>query len=393
MKELYTAGELAKLIGVSYKTIRYYYEKGMIVPVHVMEAGYRMYDRDTVEILQRIMMLKYLDFSLQEIKQILKEENPKETFRRQREMLIAQKDHLEQVLGAVEEIENIPSGEQWDKLLQIIQMTTQKEEIVKQYKKGENLQKRIDIHVYSTAKMDWYDWILEKSQIGEGMKILEIGCGNGRFWTTVSEKLPENLQVFMTDSSEGMLQEAKKQIEARREIFERKKIKFVFEQKDAEDFRMEENGFDCIMANHMLYHVSNKKRPILFQTCFELLKKQGIFFATTVGKTHFQQLFELLTEFDKQIERPDWISKNFELENGEEQLKKYFVQVCMEEQENDLLVPKAQAVYDYVNSLPGNVKKIVAERQESFKCYLEKKILPESPMFIHKSQGAVWGRK
>ena len=69
--------------------------------------------------------------------------------------------------------------QRWDKMLQIIHMTQQKEEVIKQYTESGNLQKRINIHVYSTSKTNWYQWIFEGLQLKKGMKILEVGCGNG----------------------------------------------------------------------------------------------------------------------------------------------------------------------------------------------------------------------
>ena len=73
MKEkLYTAGEFANMAGVSLRTIRFYDSKGLLKPVSYSEAGYRYYDRNSFLVLQRIMMLKYLDFSLAQIDEILK---------------------------------------------------------------------------------------------------------------------------------------------------------------------------------------------------------------------------------------------------------------------------------------------------------------------------------
>lgn len=88
-KAFYTAGELAKLTGVSYKTIRHYQKIGLLKPDGYTEGGYRLFRKESVEILQRIIMLKYLNFSLEEIKEILEKEDTKETFSKQEKMLRA----------------------------------------------------------------------------------------------------------------------------------------------------------------------------------------------------------------------------------------------------------------------------------------------------------------
>ena len=219
------------------------------------------------------------------------------------------------------------------------------------------------------------------------MRILEIGCGNGNFWIENYTKLPENLIIYLTDNSEGMLSEAKRKLEIHRNYFEQRHIQFVFSQIDAEYFSFDQNNFDRIIANHMLYHVSNKARPELFRICHKLLKENGMLMASTVGNTHLQQLYELIFTFDKNIKPAKWLTANFKLENGKEQLEKIFRKVTMEEHKNDLLVPYSQVIYDYILSLPGYDKQFTKEKLLKFKKYLDARVSLENPFFIHKSTG------
>ena len=298
-KDFFTAGELAKLTGVSYKTIRHYNKVGLVKPEKYTESGYQQYGMKSVEALQRILMLKYLDFSLDEIQKILSEENIADTFLKQEKMLQAQKEHIAQVLKAVKEIQGVSETQRWEKMLQIMHMTQQKEEVIKQYMESGNLQKRINIHVYSTSKTNWYQWIFDELQLKKGMKILEVGCGNGMLWHVVYAQLPEDMQIYLTDSSESMLQSARKNIEKDAALYKKKNIKFVYIQKDAEHFELAEENFDRIIANHMLYHISNDSRKELLETCKVMLKEDGMFYASTVGKTHLKELYTLVKEFDE----------------------------------------------------------------------------------------------
>ena len=43
MYNTYTIGELAKILGITAETIRYYERKGIIAPIHDQETGYRYY--------------------------------------------------------------------------------------------------------------------------------------------------------------------------------------------------------------------------------------------------------------------------------------------------------------------------------------------------------------
>ena len=173
-----------------------------------------------------------------------------------------------------------------------------------------------------------------------------------------------------------------------RVLYKKKNIEFVYLQKDAEHFERIEGNFDRIIANHMLYHISNDSRKELLETCKDMLKEDGMFYASTVGQTHLKELNSLVKEFDEQIDLPVWMTKNFELENGMEQLKSVFAKVTVSEQQNDLLVPSAQAIYDYIDSWPGNAKEKLESRKCEWMNYLKGKVTEDKPYFIHKSAGA-----
>ena len=63
--------QVAKLTGVSIRTLQYYDEIGLLKPSELTAAGYRMYDDNTLQILQQILFFKELGFPLKEIKEIL----------------------------------------------------------------------------------------------------------------------------------------------------------------------------------------------------------------------------------------------------------------------------------------------------------------------------------
>lgn len=386
MQKYYTMGEFARFSGVSYKTVRYYMDKGLLQPAKVGENGYRLFGEESMERMQKILMLKYLNFSVDEIKNIL-EENNDLAFEIQEQMLMAEKEHIEQVLSAVREIQKVPDETKWDSIISIIRMTAQKEEIRNQYRKHDNLERRINIHQYSTSKQEWFDWLFERMDLMSGMKILELGCGNGKFWESVLHKLPNNLTIYLTDNSEGMLKEAKERLQKYHSFFEEKNIIFSFCQQDAENADIKEKEYDCIIANHMLYHISNEYRPELLKKCKTSLKENGIFIASTVGETHFRELFEFMENYNEKFNIPYWMKSGFTLENGKAQLDLFFSTVSVEEQENDLLVTNAEAVYDYMYSLPGNVKEIMKKDEANLRCLLDMKISEKTPFFIHKSSG------
>ncbi|WP_129793781.1 MerR family transcriptional regulator [Sphingosinicella sp. CPCC 101087] len=69
----YTVGEVAKVSGVSIRTLHHYDELGLLKPALVGENGYRFYGRQELQRLQQIMFHRELGLSLAEIRRILEE--------------------------------------------------------------------------------------------------------------------------------------------------------------------------------------------------------------------------------------------------------------------------------------------------------------------------------
>lgn len=67
----YSVHELAKISGVSVRTLHYYEEVGLLCPKRNNKNQYRTYSENDLLILQQILFYKVLDFSLEEIKKIM----------------------------------------------------------------------------------------------------------------------------------------------------------------------------------------------------------------------------------------------------------------------------------------------------------------------------------
>lgn len=67
----YTINKLAKLAGVSTRTLRYYDELGLLTPARVSSNGYRIYGQKEIDRLQQILFYRELGVSLEEIRNIL----------------------------------------------------------------------------------------------------------------------------------------------------------------------------------------------------------------------------------------------------------------------------------------------------------------------------------
>ena len=66
-----TVNEVSKITGVSVRTLHHYDAIGLLKPAKVTEVGYRLYDTASLQRLHAILLLKELQFSLKDIKEIL----------------------------------------------------------------------------------------------------------------------------------------------------------------------------------------------------------------------------------------------------------------------------------------------------------------------------------
>lgn len=102
MKNRFSIGEMSRLHNVPVKTLRYYDEIDLFKPIEKGPNGYRFYASEQFEHLDTINYLKFLGFSLKEIKQHFKYRDV-ESFL---ELLRKQKGETERKISELEVIRN-----------------------------------------------------------------------------------------------------------------------------------------------------------------------------------------------------------------------------------------------------------------------------------------------
>ena len=72
----YTTGEIAKLCGVSVRTVQYYDTRGILIPSELSEGGRRLYSENDLKRMKIICFLRDVGISINSIGELLSEENP-----------------------------------------------------------------------------------------------------------------------------------------------------------------------------------------------------------------------------------------------------------------------------------------------------------------------------
>ncbi|MDO5291413.1 MAG: MerR family transcriptional regulator [bacterium] len=390
MQAYYTTGEFAQKAKVTIRTIRYYDRIGILKPSLVTEGRYRLYTDQDFGKLLKILSLKSLGFSLQEISVInLKDDSNdlKTTLSTQYFLLkrrLEQMQVMELALHQTMELFKHSEELDWNEILKLIHMCSTEKSLVEQYKDETNLDIRISFHEKcSTNKQGWFSWIFNQFNLKSNTDILELGCGNARLWSNLKMNKYKNMKIYLTDRSEGMIKDASNYIEG---IHNKYSTNFIFEKVDCMNIPYSKNSFDMVIANHMLFYVENISHAL--SKIQNVMKKNAIFYCSTYGKNHMIEITMLVKEFDPKIVLSDTpLYERFGIENGMRILSEEFSHVELRMYEDELLVKEAEPLMMYILSCHGNQNDILYRRQDDFKDFLQKKIEEQGTIHITKEAG------
>lgn len=392
---LFAIGEFARKAGITGRTLRFYDNIGLLKPSYIDASGRRYYSSQDFAKLQKILTLKFIGLSLDEISNIIKYDVTDSSFRKsleiQKEIIDKKIHHMKMVADAIDEALGVQKAGDllnWDKIINIINVINMDNNWLKQYENASNLRARISIHeLYSTNKHGWMRWFFEQLDIPCDSKILELGCGDGSLWAKNIDRIPDGWDITLTDFSKGMLKDAKK-------LLARAGERFKFNVVDAQSIPYEDESFDVVIANHMLYHVPDM--DMAFAEIERVLKHGGQFFASTVGQAHMVQMREIVAMFEPDIANTKSFShtERFQLENGMEKVSKWFKDVSIKRYQDSLNVTDPGALIDYIFSMPGNIKEnMTMEKLKAMVNYLKDEINANGGIHITKDTGFFHGIK
>lgn len=256
-----------------------------------------------------------------------------------------------------------------------------------QYKDSSNLNARAALHRrFATAEVAWHPWVFQHLELRPGEAVLECGAGPGWLWRENLDRIPGGCQITLTDLSAGMVSEAA-------EALKTAVTDFRFQTASIEALPFEDDRFDVVVANHMLYHVAD--RPAALAEVKRVLKKNGRFYAATNGADHMRELNEIgralfpdaLTALQySRLQRGDSMSLSFRLENGHGQLEPFFSQVDLLLYQDSLRVTEAEPLVKYALSVIEQKALPNAARQSIHK-YISQQIAESGAIHITKSTG------
>ena len=387
----YSSGEFAKKANVTVRTIRYYDKQNILKPSYVTDTGVRFYTDSDFTRLQQILLLKYLGFSLDDIKGMTIGDSDynilKNSLHLQLKLIQDKMAQMQLVKNAIEDtIKTIDKDNtiDWSSMLSLIHLTNMESSLKTQYQNAGNISARINLHaMYSVNRQGWFKWIYEQGNIASHTEVLELGCGDGRLWVdNIDSVMSQNIKPHITvsDISEGMVNDARRNIT---EAYE-KCVKnpenmvnsnniFEYDVADCQNMSYNDASYDCVIANHVLFYCEDIDKAC--QEIVRVLKPGGVFVCATYGSRHMQEISQLVKEFDKRIVlAADNLYDKFGLDTGDKQLNKYFTSVNIRHYDDCLKVDKAEPLVEYILSCHGNQNQYLLDRYSDFKAFIQKKL-------------------
>ena len=106
----FTVGELAKLTGITVRTLHHYDQIGLVQPSDRSDAGYRLYGDGDVLRLQQVLLYRELGLPLDQIAGVLESRAPRAALAKHRETLLAKRANLDAMLAALDTALAIEEG-------------------------------------------------------------------------------------------------------------------------------------------------------------------------------------------------------------------------------------------------------------------------------------------
>ena len=380
----YSSGQFAKLADVSVRTIRFYDRQNVLKPSFVDAHGARFYtDRDLAS-LQQILLLKYLGFSLEEIRDMTiggSDYSHISRMLRIQEKLV--QDRIEQMQTVAEAIrdteEELRRGNvNWQNMLDLIHLTGMERSLASQYRSATNLSARIALHsLYSTNPEGWFPWLYRKLELAPGMRVLEVGCGDGALWTCQHEELPRPISIVLSDISDGMIRDVRRNI--RQDL-----QSFTFQVFDCANIPYADNTFDLVIANHVLFYADDL--PGTLQELARVLRPGGRFICSSYSSLHMHEIRDLVRLFDSHISLSQGhLYERFGLENGQSLLSPVFSSVRLLRYEDGLRITDPQPLIEYILSCHGNQNQYLVNRYKEFQSFVKEQVGNE--FYVTKDAG------
>ena len=326
MKEKMTSGEIAREAGVSQKTLRVYDEKGLLKPVGYSEGNYKLYDKNSLIILEKIIALKHVGFSLEEIKNSLENEDEESITETLKKQLVLMENKIYEMKKAADCIRvalaRIEDNPDWDDVADIIKKM--------EMSQGQD-ERRWYAETHAADGIEWYEKIFDSMEFEKGDTVLDLGISYGLLYRKNWDRMPENLTVDGYDIHESWADDLEAALRENKEpVPQSMKIQVHWGDLEEEETWKEirKKKYSRVMAHYFMAYMSDME--MVMKNVSEVLAPGGFFSVTYLGIGSENDFWEKLID-EMGLDKTFAIKKRNSLYDRqgafEEQLSKFFSKV------------------------------------------------------------------
>lgn len=370
----YTIGEFAKQLGVSKRTLYYYDQIELFCPSQITKDGHRIYTDQDIIAFQKIVTLKYIGFSLEEIEKIINaDDNMLDSMIYQRNKLESKRMNLNAIIDSIDDMINHLNEHEdinWNTHNEIIKIINSEQDWRYESQNIVNLMHRKRLYdLYSKGGNQWKSWVFDNIDFEGVTEILELGCGDGTFWKENSSRIPQNLNLTISDISLETIEIAK-------ENLANIDYKIEFKVIDMMNIPYKDNSVDLIFIEHALYLSLNIERTI--SEIYRVLKPNGKLYITVISNQHLKELHKIVWDFSElTMSGTEKIAK-FCLENGNSYFENNFNFIDKYERLEYMEVDDPKPLVNYVISCgDAHLSKMSIKDKNKLTKYVDKIINEE----------------
>ena len=381
MDDKMTSGEIAKKAGVSQKAVRLYDEKGLLKPTDYSEGNYRLYDKEALQILEKIVALKQIGFSLEEIRDNLTSGDAKdieEALKMQLAVMEEKRYNIDMVIDAINRtLARKEESLDWDDVASIVQSVT--------------IDQKADLGHWKalqhTVSEDWYVQIFRSMQFEKNEKILDLGCGFSKIWRNNWDIIPENSKIYAYDIRGGWADDFEKFVnENKNSLPAGVSIDLTFEdlEKEASWAKIDkEKSYDRIILHYVCDELKDSEAVIAKAS--KILNKDGFFSVNAPGRCDLDDWFKNALKEASVAE--SFLDENIahDLEEGkkfDEMIGKYFSKIDTVSLSSSFRFDEAEDLFDYLCNRYKDQAKFLSCNKCKIKEYLAAKISENGEIII-----------
>ncbi len=382
MEKKMTSGEIAKKAGVSQKAVRLYDEKGLLKPADYSEGNYRLYDKESLVILEKIVALKTIGFSLEEIRDNLVAGDAvdiEDALRIQLKEMEDRKYQTQKVIDAINRTLDRKNGKlDWDDVADMV--------------RNISLDQKADEHHWDALKhtskeQDWYEKIFEMLEIGNGERVLDLGCGYAKLWRNNWSRIPEGTGILGYDIHGSWADDFEKYVkENKKDLPDGVDIKVVFEDLEGDKAWKQidkEKRFSLVIAHYLNFELKDPEK--LIERASKAVAKGGRFSingpAVNRWKLYFKSVFDEIGLKASFV--GDMIREETKVQDEcDEMLGKYFTRVEKKEVSNRWHYDNSADIIDKMKAVFEGDEKFISDNEKKLAAYFDKKIKKDGEIVI-----------